>query len=214
VSLLPVSILPPICVYTLVKTPNQHIPINRNAATIPSQSINKKGYYKILQYTTRAPTTIIYSISSPTPLSLLSADLFQGLAITSTYRPPFFFFACPLTLGPTAPSRSSILLALLMLVVGLLDGPLAAEVLLALRIIVGGPPGANFSPAPIPPVGPPAAGPGGAEVTLTVLGGPAGGALALPAPSPPIEGGGGVDRALVLPPLGARGGGGVAVFFT
>lgn len=131
--------------------------------------------------------------------------------MTSTYRPPFFFFAAPLTRGPTAPSKSSILLALLMLVVGLLDGPLAAEVLLPLRVMAGGAPGVNLSPAPAPPGGPPAA---GAEVKLAALGGPPGGALALPSspPAPPEWGGGGVDLALALPPGGPRGGGGVAVF--
>lgn len=49
-------------------------------------------------------------------------------AITSTYRPLFLGFFCPGLRGPAAPSKSSMLLALLMLVVGrlggLLGGPL------------------------------------------------------------------------------------------
>lgn len=44
--------------------------------------------------------------------------------MTSTYRPLFLGFFCPALRGAGAPSKSSILLALLMLVVGLLGGPL------------------------------------------------------------------------------------------
>lgn len=118
------------------------------------------------------------------------------------------------------------LLALLMLVVGLLGGPLAADVFEPDRIMAGGAPPDVGSVSLSPPAAP-TAGPGGAEVALTTLGGPAGpgGALARPPasgweeearPPPGGGGGGGVDRALALPPpLGALGGGGgVAVFLT
>ena len=46
--------------------------------------------------------------------------------MTSTYRPPFFFFALGPFLGWAAPSKSSILLALLILVPGRDGGPEAS----------------------------------------------------------------------------------------
>jgi hypothetical protein len=61
--------------------------------------------------------------------------------ITSTYPLPFFFpFAPPAFLPPAlgGPSKSSILLALLMLVPGRLGGPLPATPLLELLDIFGG----------------------------------------------------------------------------
>lgn len=66
------------------------------------------------------------------------------LAITSTYRPPFFLPLAPVPLrGNAAPRRSSILLALLMLVAGLLGGaeggpPATLLALEAVRFIDGG----------------------------------------------------------------------------
>lgn len=60
--------------------------------------------------------------------------LLNYLAITSTYRPLFRAFFWPAFLGPGAPSKSSILLALLILVAGLLGGPVdgGADVVLLL----------------------------------------------------------------------------------
>lgn len=67
--------------------------------------------------------------------------------ITSIYPLPFFFFVVPFRDPPVAgPSKSSILLALLMLVLGrlggALGGPPAADPLLTLLTIAGG---AKFS---------------------------------------------------------------------
>ena len=128
------------------------------------------------------------------------------LAITSTYLPPLFLpFAVPPFLGPGAPSKSSILLALLILVAGRLGGA-----------------DAGGAPASPPPIG------GGAEADgkpvcgvageAAMDGGPEGGPLAGvmtreggPDIGGPDTGGpaGGPAAPLALL-LGPLGGGGVA----
>ena len=67
------------------------------------------------------------------------------------YPLPFFaFFIVPFALAPVGPSRSSILLALLMLVPGRLGGPVTPAVrlvLLWLLLIAGGAAGRNVPSA-------------------------------------------------------------------
>lgn len=131
--------------------------------------------------------------------------------MTSTYRALFLGFLAPAFLGPAALNKSSILLELLSLDVGLPAGALAVLVFDADRIIMGG---ASDGNPPLPP--PPSDG-------VVDLGGPMGGALARPAskpdgvgaeppmggpPPPPDEGEAGLaetERGMLL------GGGGVAV---
>lgn len=106
------------------------------------------------------------------------------LAITSTYRPLLRPFLVPALRGPgAAPSRSSILLASLMLVAGRLGGPLAALAVDEVRAMAGGIIGGALP------------GGGGAEE---------GGGVAMPIPD---EGGAGVDVAECGLDRGGGGGG-------
>lgn len=129
--------------------------------------------------------------------------------MTSTYLALFLGFLAPAFLGPAALNKSSILLELLSLDVGLPAGALAVLVFDADRIIIGGASVGNPPPAPPPSEG------------VVDLGGPMGGALARPASNPdgvgaeppmggppPDEGEAGLaetERGMLL------GGGGVAV---
>lgn len=119
------------------------------------------------------------------------------LAMTSTYRPPFFLPRAPPLRGAAAPRRSSMLLALLMLVAGRLGGALAAPPggpVLAVEAVrsIGG--AAGPGEPPIGGVPPPSDG-AGVDAVL-------GGGMAPVGPA----GGGVPDPALDM----ARGGGGVA----
>lgn len=123
------------------------------------------------------------------------------LAIMSTYRPPFFAFFAPGFRGPAALIKSSMLLALLILVAGRLGGAL------------GGPPTLLFDTERIMLGG---RGPGGtprlsldAACASAGPGGPPGGALARPMGGVIVRGGGGVPVLDLEAPFG---GGGVAVF--
>lgn len=99
--------------------------------------------------------------------------------MTSTYRALFRAFFCPGLLGAAVLKRSSMLLALLMLVAGLLGGPLGGPTLwLETDRTMGG-----GTPRP--------SGPADWGGVTIVAGGPGGGADARP--TPPMEGGGGVD---------------------
>ena len=147
----------------------------------------------------RAPSRAI-------PLSLISSQF--PCAITSTYRPPFFFFAAAPFRGCAAPSKSSMLLALLMLVLGRDGGPEASGG----RPSIGGFAGAPSASDPRPgvlerdemPIG------GGMEELLGVdVGGlrpapPGGGGPPMGGPAVPLE------AALAAAGGPPRGGGGVA----
>jgi len=127
----------------------------------------------------------------------------QSFVITSTYLALFLGFLAPGLRGPAAPSKSSMLLAVLKLVAGRLGGALAVLWLDAERIIIGGA-ARLFSDAE-------GGRPADVGGVMGDRGGPGGGALARPVMSPPIGGGGaGLDDAeRGAPPLG---GGGVAFF--
>ena len=127
--------------------------------------------------------------------------------MTSTYRPPFFFFAAAPFLGCAAPNKSSMLLALLMLVPGRDGGPEASGG----RASVGGlaaPSLSDGTPGVLARDGMPIGGGidellGGIEVggRRPVEGGPIGGvppdALLAAAGGPP-RGGGGVAAGLAV----------------
>jgi hypothetical protein len=165
-------------------------------------------------------------------LVVLAVILTVYFAITSTYRPFFGAFFAPLFAPPSgvpAPSRSSILLALLVAVPGLLGGarppgPPRGLFSASAAVTLGGSVGAKAGNAPPPPaallvalagvpvlLGGPLGGPinpglaidgidGIDGIAETLRGGPIGGGARMPA-GPPMEG----------VPLAARGGGGVAV---
>jgi hypothetical protein len=125
----------------------------------------------------------------------------QGLAITSTYLPPLFLaLTVPPFLGPGAPSKSSMLLALLILVAGRLGGAEA-----------GGPPVIPPSGGGAEADGKPVCGVAGDAVSE---GGPEGGPLAgvkVRDGGPDIGGpAGGAAAPLALLLGGPLGGGGVA----
>ena len=131
-------------------------------------------------------------------------------AITSTYRPPFFFFAAAPFRGCAAPSRSSILLALLILVLGRDGGPEANGGLPS----IGGFAGAPSASEPIPGVLERDGMPMGGGID-ELLGMEVGGLRPAPAGGGPLIGGPAVPLEAALPAAGGppRGGGGVAEGF-